>query len=56
MRGRCARCGREKYLDLTTFDRNQNWAGKTFRCECGGVTEVKVVDPIEDYKRQSEGW
>jgi hypothetical protein len=57
MRGRCAKCGREKFLDLSKFDRGLVWAGKKFRCECGGVAEVKVIDPaVEGYKRQSEGW
>jgi predicted RNA-binding Zn-ribbon protein involved in translation (DUF1610 family) len=57
MRGKCPRCGRDEILDFTRYDRNRIWVGKTFRCRCGGVAAVKVVDPaVEAYRKQMGGW
>ncbi|MHA6687641.1 hypothetical protein [Mesorhizobium sp. A556] len=57
LRCSCANCSRDEFLELSRFDRDRAWVGKTFRCRCGSEATVKVIDPkAEAYKRQTEGW
>ncbi len=56
MRGNCPCCGRDEFLDR---DMTATGFGSVrhFRCRCGGVATMKVVDPDADaYKWQTEGW